>query len=129
MFSPEIIKKCDSFDESVDLLFNYFLGDFVSYDDMDAYVCDDDFERDGTRRKKISSTYIVKTSKTEYKIAIFDCIIDTQNQNNVGIKSLYIVKESESPSYGFAYWGDGNETPGINIGISDNAQPIDDKEN
>lgn len=42
---------------------------------------------------------------------------DTANIDNLGIHSLYIIKSEEDTDISFAYWGDGKDTPGINIGI------------
>lgn len=39
---------------------------------------------------------------------------DSADANNIGVYSLYVVRAEDS-DIRFAYWGDGNWTPGINI--------------
>ena len=123
MFSREAIEQIENFDEKTDELFDYFVGDIVSYNEDGPVGTADSFERSGKKQKKLFQSFNVKTSVEEYRMAMYDCVMNTQEPDKIGIFSLYIVKESESPSYGFAYWGDGKETIGINIGITDNAQP------
>ena len=60
------------------------------------------------------------TDKQTYRIAIQDCVIDETNSANVGIWSLYIIKMEDDTDPSFAYWGDGKNTPGININIKNN---------
>ena len=54
------------------------------------------------------------TTKKTYHIAIYQCIRDDSNENNVGIISIYII-DSKYYNEPYVYRGDGNWTPGINI--------------
>ena len=44
--------------------------------------------------------------------------VDTADKDNVGIRSLYIIRFADDTDQERAYRGDGNDTPGINIGKS-----------
>ncbi len=120
MFSKESIAVCsEGFNESIDRLFDYFQGDVKPYDDQCPLYVDTSREKDQVI-KNIYSTYDVMTDKQTYRIAIQDCVIDETNSANVGIWSLYIIKMEDDTDPSFAYWGDGKNTPGININIKNN---------
>jgi hypothetical protein len=112
MFSKKAISEADNFDESIDSLFNFFQGDFISYK---AWATGADQDKDhGHTCKSLQSAYDVETSTQRYRIAIKDFTVDTANKDNVGIYSLYIIK-MEDTSEEVAYRGDGKWTPGINF--------------
>lgn len=116
LLSSQIVNESADLDASIRVLFDFFEGEVVSYDDWGGpgvYVGKND---DGTGRnwKKIQSTYDVETSKQRYRFAIEEFTFDTANPDNVGIYSLYIIKAEDS-NLQFAFRGDGKWTPGINI--------------
>ena len=117
MFSKNAIEEAENFDESIDDLFDFFQGDFVSYNDWGALSVEEGKNDDGTGRnwKEISSTYDVVTNKQEYRFAIIkNFVIDTANPDNIGIHSLYVIL-AENTDRQRAYWGDAKDTPGINF--------------
>lgn len=128
MFSKKSITQAEEFDQSITNLFDYFQGDFVSYNNWGGPMSEGGINEDGSGRnwKRIDSTYDVKTSKNEYRFAIQEYIQDTADKNNVGVWSLYIIKMEDDIDPQFAYWGDGKDTPGINIGIKSMALPKED---
>lgn len=119
MFSKNSILQVQEIDQSIDDLFEYFQGDFISYNDWSAINVEEGLNDDGTGRKwkALYSTYDVETSKQKYRIAIQDFIHDTADTNNVGIHSFYIIKFEDDTDPEIAYRGDDKYTPGINFNI------------
>lgn len=113
MFSTKTITEVGNFSEITDELLNFLLGNHVLYDRNGGGGSDED--KDGEHRSKcVYSSYIVKTSEGEYCIAIKEFTIDTSDEDNVGISSLYIINADDTDER-FTYWGDGEWTPGINF--------------
>jgi hypothetical protein len=119
MFSKNAIDQVENFDQSITDLFDYYEGDFVSYDNWGGPVTEEGINSDGTGRKwkRLDSTCDVKTSNGEYRFAIIEFVQDTADADNVGVWSLYIIKMEDDNDPEYAYWGDGKDTPGINIGV------------
>ncbi len=115
LFAQNKIKDLTNFEESIDELFQYYDGDFVSITRYSTGV-----ERDkdsGIERKWYNMSYDVTTSVEIYRMAFIWCVKDTSDDNNEGIESYYILKASDDPNYPqYSYGGDGAWTPGINIG-------------
>lgn len=115
-FSNKVIDETGNINDRIAELFNFFEGEVLSYDDWGGPGSDMGINEDNTNRtwKRLRSTYDVKTDKQRYRFAIEEFILDTANQNNIGISSIYIIK-AENSDMQFAYLGDGKWTPGINI--------------
>jgi hypothetical protein len=113
LFSKKAFIDTDNIDESIVLLFDFFQGDFVSYDDLGARTASG-LREDGKERYCLQSTYDVETSEQRYRFAKEEFTVDEFDPGNVGIYSLYIVK-MEGTDEQFAYWGDRKWTPGIVI--------------
>lgn len=105
-------------------LFDYYGGDFVSYNNWGGPGVEETRE-DGYRLKEFYSTYDVKTSERTYRFAMQDVTIDIVNPDNVGIRSLYVIKMEDDTDPLFAYRGDGKNTPGINMNIKNYIPPDD----
>ena len=116
LFSADSLKDAEMFDAQMDELFTYFEGELESYNDWGGPVVET--AREGFQvHEAMESNYDVKTTKGSYRIAIRTITKDSWDANNVGIQSLYIIKLEDDPLPQYAYWGDGEFTPGINIGI------------
>lgn len=116
LFSKESLKEAKAFDASVNELFDYFNGKVKLYDDWGGPFVET-IQEDDCILQMMESTYDVETTECEYRFAIRYIIRDTTNINNVGIQSLYIIKLEDDSNPQYAYWGDGKNTPGININI------------
>lgn len=116
LFAINAIQQKEDFNEELNALLSYVRGDYV-WNNM--HTPSGFYEENKT-------TYIieydVETTAKVYCIAIKWCTEDKENENNVGIWSLYI-NEYEGDDYfeDHTYVGDGLWTDGINIGIP-NAQ-------
>ncbi len=127
LFSSKAIAQTENIDKSIDELIEYFKGNFVSYNDWGGPMVEGGINDDGTDRnwKCIYSSYDVETSGEKYRLYIQDFTVDTADEDNVEIHSLYIIKMKDDTDPQFGYWGDGKDTPGINIGIK-NVLPKED---
>lgn len=116
LFSKKAITEDENFDESVLALIDFFEGKIISYNDWGGPQSSQGKNDDGTGRnwKRLRSTYDVETSEQKYRFAIEEFTVDTADPDNVGIRSMYIIKAEDS-DLEFAYWGDGKWTPGITI--------------
>lgn len=116
LFSERSIADSDDFDGSITALFDYYKGEMTSYNDWGGPNTNDGINDDGTGRnwKNIQSTYDVETNGGIYRFAIKTFLKDSADANNIGVYSLYVMRVEDS-DIRFAYWGDGNWTPGINI--------------
>lgn len=117
MFSKKTLAEVNDMDEKIHELFDYFQGEFVSYDDWGGPSGGDE-KNAGNHLKRVELTYDVETSEQKYQFAFQDITIDTADKENVGIHSLYVINVEEIPNEErrFAYWGDGQWTQGIHIG-------------
>ena len=123
LFSKNAISESKNFAQSVTDLFDFYEGDFISYNDWGGPEVFTERE-DGQIIKQMNSTYDVETSKEKYRIAIQNVVDDTTNSDNVGIRSFYIINAENDTDLQFAYRGDGEYTPGINFNIK-NSIPKD----
>lgn len=116
LFSKNTLGNVNAFDESVVALFDYFEGTVESYDDGAGPFVETKNE-DNHSFQLMESSFIVKTTKSEYRFAIQFITQDTATPDNIGIQSLYIIKIDDDVNLEYAYWGDGKFTPGISIGV------------
>lgn len=113
LFSKQAIEEAGNFEESLDDLLCFFKGEIISYDDW-AGVGTDGVYQDGKKRTELQSSFDITTSEQTYHMAIKECTIDTFDQNNVGVMSVYIIT-ADNWKKDVAYRGDGKWTPGIVI--------------
>ncbi len=115
LFAQNKIKDLTNFEDSIEELFQYYDGEFVS---VKRYSTGVEKDKDSEiERKWYNMSYDVTTSIEIYRMAFIWCVKDTGDENNVGIESYYILKASDDPNYPqYSYGGDGAWTPGINIG-------------
>lgn len=116
LFSKQAILDAQTIDSNIELLFDYFQGDNATYEDDGGLVVDEANEN-GVRTKIIKKTYDVDTSVETYRFAICVVLADSINPDNVGIWSVYVIRMKDDTNPVYAYWGDNQYSPGINIGI------------
>ena len=102
LFSEKSLKESQNAEEDIQALLDYFQGG------MNA---------DGTGRywKCLYATYDVETTQDQYRFAMEFMLQDTADADNVGIRSLYVIRLADDPNPQRAYRGDGENTPWINI--------------
>ena len=112
LFSTSTVNNIDSFDEDIKTLVDFFEGKMVSYK---RYGPGSNESKEGTfRTKDVFASFDVTTDSAQYRIAIRFCAVDSQNAENIGVYSLYIIKAENSDTE-VAYWGNDVWNPGINI--------------
>lgn len=110
LFAPSITAS-DTFQQQCADLFAFFDGTMESYEWQAAST---HVIKNSSVYRETKVSYDILTAETSYRLSIQYCSKDDQNSKNVGIHSLYIIRfEDTNPKY--AYWGDGNWTPGINV--------------
>lgn len=114
LFAKSIIKNIDNFDETIDELFDYYDGEYVS---KVRGGHGDELERDGNGfvKKWWTPSYDIKTTEDRYRIAFYWCKEYSTDKNFIGIWSFYIVKYKDDDNPEYSYRGDGLWFPGINI--------------
>ena len=122
LFSYNTVTQVDGFDQSMVDLFNYYQGNYISLEWKGSGGSGNwDY---GEKKQCAGFSYDVKTDMDEFRFSIDYCSIDSMDDNNVGIYSLYVIKMADDTDPEFGYGGDGKETPGINIGIK-NVLPVE----
>ena len=117
LFSQNALREAQDMEEAVRALFDYYQGEMISYDDWGGANLAGGMNDDGTGRRwtALYSTYDVETTQDKYRFAMEFMLQDTADADNVGIRSLYVIRLADDPEPQRAYRGDGEDTPGINI--------------
>jgi len=115
LFSQNVLNEVENIEESIQKLFDYFEGEMVSYNDWAGPGVTAKNDADGYW-KQYYSTYDLETTQDKYRLAMEIIPVDTADADNVGIRSLYIIRFEDDTDQNCAYRGDGAYTPGINIG-------------
>lgn len=88
-FSKMTISLVDDFDQSIETIFDYCEGDFVSYKGP-IEMNEKQVWNNGARQRIVDSMHDVKTDYAKYRFVIRDCVEDTENDEMVGIYSLCV---------------------------------------
>lgn len=116
LFAKNALLEIKDFDDSAEELFNYYEGNYISYDDGAGADASETIDF-GNKQKELYPKYEVQTSESKYRITMRMISVDTQNHDNVGVWSFYIIDaERDSDTY-YAYWGDNKYTTGINVDV------------
>lgn len=117
VFAPAIIQAHPDLDERIDELFLFY--------DPPQYArpvewggCSEEGKYESESRfvhYEASATYDLITTKEAYRLALTMCTEDTATPDNIGITSIYITKTERIGDLYCAYWGGGNDAPGIHI--------------
>ena len=111
MFSQRVVAQSDNIDQKIKKLIDFIDGDFVSYQ---RYGPGTYTSKDGnTYRKEIEASFDLETTTSFYKISLKICEVDTNNSENVGICSLFIVRSQKTDSS--VFWGNDDTKIGIII--------------
>ncbi|MBQ8416110.1 MAG: DUF5104 domain-containing protein [Clostridia bacterium] len=120
LFAPNVMVDGMHLDESINALFEYYQGELVSYNDWGGPGTESSKEIDGSKKEIFYCSYDVITTEQTYRIAMKQVITDTQESENVGLWSFYIIRMGDDINSEYAYRGDGKYAPGVNIGIARN---------
>lgn len=118
LFAPDKINGIETIDSDIEELFAFFVGalDGGGFNTPILYSS----ENESGIINYYDMSFFVRTSITQYGLAIRWCVENTEDIGNVGIWSLYIT-ECDDNGWKEPYWGDGLWTNGVNIVyVSDN---------
>lgn len=115
LFAKNALSIVDDFDASMNDLFDYYEGDYISYDDWEgAFLIEE--ENIDAWIKTIKPTYDIKTSKRSYRMTFDLRTVDTGDSDNIGLWSIDIIK-AENDDLTYAYRGNMKYIPGINLDV------------
>ena len=114
LFSDKALKEAQNIDETINELFDYYQGEMLSYDDWAGPITSAK-KNYSHYLKRLDATYDVETSQDKYRFAMIYISTDTEDPDNVGVLSLYIIKLEDDTDPQYSYRGDDKDTPGINI--------------
>ena len=108
LFAPNKLADIDDFDESIQELFDYYGGEFVSHpNSTPGSMKDSDY---GTVKEYFLIRNEVYTTEDTYYFTIYWYIRDDTDRGNEGIWSLDVLKSEDSPadndSYCYIGWKD-----------------------
>ena len=115
LFSDNAWAESGNMEKSILVLFDYFQGELVSYKNW-AGPSVHATKNHGEYWKSYDCTYDFETTQDKYRLAMEIITVDTPDADTIGIRSLYIIRFEDDTDQNCAYWGDGEHTPGINIG-------------
>lgn len=99
MFSKRALSETVDFDSRLDKLLNIFQRKIDSWEKSDGATVLESTES-GHNKKEVKSYYYVNTNNQKYFFLLQDYPVDTDNQDNVGLYMLLVVKaEDEEKIY------------------------------
>lgn len=123
LFSVNTVKAVPELDSQMDSLFDYYKGNKTEFTIVNGSSEKNDDE--GYYKILMISSDITTTSD-KFRLTFDYYLTDTIDSNNEGIKFMYIIRFDDDPNSHYVetngkvtcytYWGDGNDTLGINIG-------------
>lgn len=119
LFAKNALLKVENFDNSAEELFDYYDGNYTSYDDWGGPMESEEIKH-GERITELCPTYDIITDKGNYRATMKIISVDTNDSDNIGVWSIYIIKAENDDDLSCAYWGDikyndSQYTTGINI--------------
>lgn len=113
LFSADISMNLN---EGIEELRNYYKGNYQSFERVGGPNVSDSFSY-GKSKKTIKTSYLVSTDVEQYCVYFRWCIEDDFDNQNIGVRSLYIIRSIDNPHFQkFVYWGDGSGSEGIYVG-------------
>jgi hypothetical protein len=116
LFAPKALNNTENIQHTVDLLYSYYQGKHISYDNWNA-TGESTERNDNHVVKKLYGTYDVVTDEDTYRFAFLYVAEDSSDPDNVGLQSVYIIKRDDDIDPQYAYRGDQAYKPGIHIGV------------
>lgn len=125
MFSENVRNSLLFLDESISELISYYDGTYSKIEKNGGSYTEESFNY-GKVSKVIRTGFKVHSTIDNYYFCFDWCVVDDFDEKNIGIKSMYIIKESENRNPNTSYSGDGSFTNGLFIGMNHMNYYIDD---
>lgn len=104
LFASNKIADIPNFDEDVSELLDLYKGSFVSHN-FDTPATEDDIYYNDKKKWFIISADIT-TTQEKYHATMYWCDMDTTDNGNVGIWSLFIFNVKDNPLNDYSFYGD-----------------------
>lgn len=125
MFSENVRNSSLLLDENISELVSYYDGTYSKIEENGGSYTEESFDH-GKISKTIRMGFKVYSTIDNYYFCFDWCIEDDFDEKNIGIKSMYTIKESENRNPNTSYGGDGSFTNGLFIGMNHMNYYIDD---
>ena len=122
LFSYNTQTAVDDLAKQVNELLEFYEGGSTTFT-IEAGPMESKRVSDGIVEQYFKVSLLLKSDAQQYYMALHAYTRDDADSGNVGITSLYIMRVAESDTP-FAYWGDGNWTPGITIQRNTATSPL-----
>lgn len=114
MISQSTVNSVEKLESEIQDLIEFYQGSFISFDNFGGPTVTQEVD-EGNTKIEFEFSYLVTTTIKSYQIAVKDIIMDDFDTSNEGINYIYIKDAKDYDKDDYVYWGDGEETPGINI--------------
>lgn len=109
------VKNDTNYEANKKELFELITGEIVNISSAEKSGIGTTKKNDvGQIKKILHSSVVLETSNGKFHIAMNQCTIDTAEPNNIGIISIYVIKESDRTDTS-VYRGESQWYSGINI--------------
>lgn len=88
MFSENALQKAEDIDREIEQLLTLFQNGIDSWEQTSAHTSES--KHYGSRGKSISSRFYIYVGDEQYRCSILDCIIDTENPEEIGVFSIVV---------------------------------------
>ena len=112
MFSPDTRNQVPSLDIQIQQLFAFCTGKMESF--TKSAIGSSKSRDVGSNYQEVFTTYDFTTRDGNYRMAFLFCSIASENPDNIGLHSVFIIR-AENSDRNRAYWGGDEWIPGVTI--------------
>ncbi len=94
LFADNVIIKESDFDDKVRELFEFIEGNIIDYSSSAGIHVSKSSDH-GKISKYVKSRFSIETNEAKYHVAVTICVVDTVDQNNVGIHAFDIINDED----------------------------------
>ena len=94
IFSIQALNEAEDLELRMDYLFEFMQGDVESWEPISRGSAGEHINN-GSRTKWSGSWYYVNTDNQKYLLFFTECVIDTDNPDNVGLYMLQLIKAED----------------------------------
>ena len=119
LFSENTKSECPDLEKQAEALLNYCSGELLSLGQFRGLPnTSTHYHKDELVKQSHIPTYDINTSNGSYRLTFEYIQIDSNNIDNEGLWSLYVIKAEDDTDTTSAYRITGEYIPGIHIGIT-----------
>ena len=126
LFSENTKSECPDLERQAEALLNYCSGELLSLGQVRGLPnTSTHYHKDELVKQSHIPTYDINTSNGSYRLTFEYIQIDSNNIDNEGLWSLYVIKAEDDTDTTSAYRITGEYIPGIHTGIVDGVSSSD----